>query len=46
MARVVLLTGTIAARPYAGGNTWAFLQWILGFQRLGLETFFVEEIQS
>ena len=41
----ILLTGTMAARPYAGGNTWAFLQWVLGFQRLGLETFFVEEIR-
>lgn len=41
----VLLTGTIAARPGAGGNTWAFLQWALGFQRLGFETTLVEEIR-
>ena len=42
----ILLTGTLAGRPNTGGNTWAFLQWVLGFQRLGFETFFVEEIAA
>jgi hypothetical protein len=42
----VLLTGTIAGRPGTGGNTWAFLQGVLGFERLGFETLFVEEIQA
>ena len=26
-----------------GGNTWAFLQWILGFRRLGFDVYYVEE---
>jgi hypothetical protein len=26
-----------------GGNTWAFLQWILGFRRLGCDVYYVEE---
>jgi hypothetical protein len=46
MPHRVLLTGTIAARPYAGGNTWAFLQWLLGFLRLGIDTYFVEQIRD
>jgi len=35
-AKRILLSGSIAGHPVGyGGNTWAFLQWILGFRRLG-----------
>ncbi len=34
----------IAADPHQGGATWAVLQYLLGFQRLGHEVFFVEPI--
>ena len=29
-----------------GGNVWAFLQWILGFRRLGFDVYYVEEHQA
>jgi hypothetical protein len=29
-----------------GGNTWAFLQWVLGFRRLGFEVYYVEEFRA
>jgi hypothetical protein len=28
-----------------GGNAWAFLQWVLGFRRLGCDVYYVEEHQ-
>ncbi len=34
----------IAADPHQGGATWAVLQYVLGFQELGHEVFFVEPI--
>jgi hypothetical protein len=36
----------IAGDPYQGGATWAVLQYLLGFQRLGHEVVFVEPVQS
>ena len=47
MARRILLSGSIAGHPVGyGGNTWAFLQWVLGFRRLGFDVFYVEERQG
>lgn len=41
----ILVAGAIAAHPIGGGgNSWAFLQYILGFQRLGFEVLYLEEI--
>jgi len=34
----------IAADPYQGGATWAVLQYLLGFQRLGHAVYFVESV--
>ncbi|HVQ74827.1 MAG TPA: hypothetical protein VMT79_04730, partial [Candidatus Binatia bacterium] len=44
MAKRILLSGSIAGHPMGyGGNTWAFLQWVLGFRRLGFDVYYVEE---
>ena len=44
MAKRVLFSGSIAGNVVGyGGNTWAFLQWVLGFRRLGFEVYYVEE---
>ena len=44
MAKRVLFSGSIAGHAVGyGGNTWAFLQWVLGFRRLGFEVYYVEE---
>src|SRR5688572_22601193 len=34
----------IAADPWQGGATWAMLQYLLGFRRLGHEVWFVEPV--
>ncbi|MGY1688901.1 glycosyltransferase family protein [Geodermatophilus sp. SYSU D01105] len=43
MTRIVV-SGMIAAVPGQGGATWAVLQYLLGFARLGHEVFFVEAV--
>ena len=40
----IIVSGMIAADPGQGGATWAVLQYILGFARLGHEVFFIEPI--
>jgi hypothetical protein len=40
----ILLSGMIAAVPDQGGATWAVLQYLLGFRRLGCRVIFVESI--
>ncbi len=43
----ILVAGAIAAQPIGGGgNTWAFLQYVLGLKRLGFEVFYVEELSA
>ena len=47
MAKRVLFSGSIAGHASGyGGNTWAFLQWVLGFRRLGFEVYYVEEFRA
>lgn len=47
MAKRVIVAGAIAHHPLGGaGNTWAFLQYVLGFRRLGFETYYVEHIET
>jgi hypothetical protein len=40
----ILLSGMIAADPHQGGATWAVLQYLLGFRRLGHAVYFVEPL--
>jgi hypothetical protein len=45
MAKSILISGRIAASPLGyGGNSWAFLQYVLGFRRLGFEVYYVEHL--
>jgi hypothetical protein len=47
MPKRVLFSGSIAGHTIGyGGNTWAFLQWVLGFRRLGFEVYYVEELRA
>lgn len=42
-----MIAGAIARHPLGGaGNTWAFLQYVLGFERLGFETYYVEHLSK
>ena len=46
MPKGIMMCGAIAAHPLGGaGNAWAFLQYVLGFRRLGFETYYVEHIE-
>src|SRR5688572_12383700 len=42
----ILVSGMIGAVPNHGGATWAVLQYLLGFARLGHEVTFVEEVKQ
>ena len=42
----ILLSGMIAADSHQGGATWAVLQYLLGFQRLGHEVYFLEPMNG
>jgi len=43
----ILIAGSIESHPLCGGgNTWAFLQYILGFRRLGFDMYYVEELDK
>jgi hypothetical protein len=47
VAKRVLFSGSLAGNVVGyGGNTWAFLQWVLGFRRLGFEVYYVEELRG
>jgi len=43
MAKRIVISGTIASsgQGYAG-NTWACLQYVLGFRRLGFDAYYIE----
>jgi len=42
----IVVSGMIAGVPYQGGATWAVLQYLLGFKRLGHEVYFVEPLEK
>ncbi|HEV8044258.1 MAG TPA: hypothetical protein VGP38_03690, partial [Rubrobacter sp.] len=42
----ILLSGMIAGVPHHGGATWAVLQYLLGFKRLGHDVLFVEPVKQ
>lgn len=43
----ILISGAIGAHPLFGaGNSWAFLQYVLGFRKLGFQVFYVEQINA
>lgn len=46
MPQRVMIAGAIAQHPLGGaGNAWAFLQYVLGFRRLGFDTYYVEHVE-
>jgi hypothetical protein len=45
MEGAVIVAGSLAQRPGAGGHTWVFLQYLLGFRRLGWDVLFVDRLE-
>ncbi len=42
---LIALAGSLAQKPGHGGHTWVFLQYLLGFKRLGWEVLFLDELK-
>jgi hypothetical protein len=40
----ILVGGSVAQRPGSGGHTWVFLQYLLGFRRLGHDVVLVDRL--
>ena len=40
----ILFSGMVAADAHQGGATWAVLQYLLGFKKIGHDVYFVEPI--
>jgi hypothetical protein len=40
----IVLAGSLAQKPYHGGHTWVFLQYLLGFKRLGWDVLFLDQL--
>jgi len=43
--RSVVIAGSIAQRPQRAGHTWVFLQYLLGFKKLGFEVLFLDRLE-
>jgi hypothetical protein len=42
----IVVSGMIATDPHQGGATWAVLQYVLGFGRLGHDVYFIEPVRT
>ena len=45
MAETVVIAGSLAQKPQQGGHTWVFLQYLLGFKRLGWDVLFLDRLE-
>jgi hypothetical protein len=41
----IVVAGSVTQRPGSGGHTWVFLQYLLGFRRLGWEVLFLDRLE-
>lgn len=46
MGDLIAVAGSVAQRPRRGGHAWVFLQYLLGFRRLGYEVLFIDRLTS
>jgi hypothetical protein len=43
--QTIVVSGSLAQRPRQGGHTWVFLQYLLGFRRLGWDVLFIDRLE-
>ncbi len=43
--KTIIIAGSLAQKPRQGGHTWVFLQYLLGFKRLGWEVLFLDWLE-
>jgi hypothetical protein len=41
----IAIAGSIAQKPGRGGHTWVFLQYVLGFRKLGWDVLFLDRLE-
>jgi len=41
----IVLAGSLAQKPHQAGHTWVFLQYLLGFRRLGWDVLFLDRLE-
>ncbi|HKF82945.1 MAG TPA: hypothetical protein VKB23_08305 [Solirubrobacterales bacterium] len=46
MRETVAVAGSLAQRPGRGGHAWVFLQYLLGFRRLGYDVLFLDRLAA
>jgi hypothetical protein len=46
MKGTITLAGAIAQKPRRGGHTWVFLQYLLGFRKLGWDVLFLDQLDE
>src|SRR5947208_12253842 len=40
----IVIAGSVAQKPRHGGHAWVFLQYLLGFRRLGWDVLFLDRL--
>ncbi len=45
MSETIVIAGSLAQKPHQAGHTWQFLQYILGFRRLGWDVLFIDRLE-
>jgi hypothetical protein len=45
LSGTIVVAGSVAQRPGNGGHTWVFLQYLLGFRKLGWEVLFLDRLE-
>lgn len=45
MRGTIVVAGSLAQKPHQGGHTWQFLQYLLGFRRLGWNVLFLDRLE-
>jgi hypothetical protein len=46
MNKIIIVSGSLAQRPCHGGHAWVFLQYLLGFKRLGWDVLFLDRLDE
>ena len=41
----IVVAGSLAQCPHRGGHAWVFLQYVLGFRRLGYDVLFLDKYE-
>lgn len=45
MTDTIVIGGSLAQKPMQAGHTWQFLQYLLGFKRLGWDVLFIDQLE-